>query len=266
MFNSYCKNGPIINETMLEVLKLVTKENNPKTIEFFIRQSTHNPKEFNNKENEKNNKNTKNFYGFDDEYMELQKKIRKIDDLLEDKNKKNKSYNKNNYKIKKHTTNEYIYNNKDSKDDIYIQNNMTLDGYRLITKGYFYNIQINLKEINTKILCIHSNVDSFINIHNISPLFDNDISSYHVTPMKELFNLTYINKMDNKNNNLNIMMNQDIKNKNKLNIVMGYNLDSFKNKENNDRKLIIFDGSHDVSHSNDNKENIICTTLISYFN
>ena len=143
---------------------------------------------------------------------------------------------------------------------------MTLDGYRLITKGYFYNIQINLKEINTKILCIHSNVDSFINIHNISPLFDNDISSYHVTPMKELFNLTYLNKIDNKNNNLNIMINQDIKNKNKLNIVMGYNLDSFKNKENNDRKLIIFDGSHDVSHSNDNKENIICTTLISYFN
>ena len=266
MFNSYCKNGPIINETMLEVLKLVTKENNPKTIEFFIRQSTHNPQEFNNKENEKNNKNTKNFYGFDDEYMELQKKIRKIDDLLGDKNKKNKSYNKYNYKIKKHTTNEYIYNNKDNKDDIYIQNDMTLDGYRLITKGYFYNIQINLKEINTKILCIHSNVDSFINIHNISPLFDNDISSYHVTPMKELFNLTYINKRDNKNNNLNIMINQEIKNKNKLNSVMGYNLDSFKNKENNDRKLIIFDGSHDVSHSNDNKENIICTTLISYFN
>ena len=45
MFNSYCKNGPIVNETMVELLRLVTKENNPKTIEFFIEQSTRNPNE-----------------------------------------------------------------------------------------------------------------------------------------------------------------------------------------------------------------------------
>ena len=266
MFNSYCKNGPIINETMLEVLKLVTKENNPKTIEFFIRQSTHNPKEFNNKENEEKNKKVKNIYGFDDEYMELQKKSRRIDDLMEDKYKKNKSYNKNNYKIEKLSTDEYTNDNKDKEiDNNYIPNKMTLDGYRLITKGYFYNIQINLKEINTKILCIHSNVDSFINIHNISPLFDNDISSYQVTPIKELFNLNYISKNYDGSNNLNAMNNKDNKQPNQLNSVMGYNLDSFKNKGINSRKLIIFDGSHDVSHSNDNKENIICTTLISYF-
>ena len=273
MFNGYCKNGPIINETMLEVLKIIIKENNPKTIDFFIRQSTHNPKEFNAKENEKNNKkNKKNFYGFDDEYMELQKKIKKIDNFLDDKNKKqNKSYNKkkSTFNIKKYNPNEII-NNKDYENED-AQNNMTLDGYKLITKGYFYNIQINLKEIATKILCVHSNVDSFINIHNIAPLFDNDISSYHVTPLKELFSISFKN-----NNNINVIINKDkannnedkkdIENKNpyKYNSVMGYNLDNFKNKENNNRKLIIFDGSHDVSFSNE-KDNIICSTLISYF-
>ena len=171
--------------------------------------------------------------------------------------------------MKKYNPNENInfkdYENEDA------QNNMTLDGYKLITKGYFYNIQINLKEIATKILCVHSNVDSFINIHNIAPLFDNDISSYHVTPLKELFNISFKN-----NNNINIIINKDIANNNednkdienknpyKYNSVMGYNLDNFKNKENNNRKLIIFDGSHDVSFSNE-KDNIICSTLISYF-
>ena len=277
MFNSYCKNGPIINETMLEVLKLVTKENNPKTIEFFIKQSTHNPKEFNTKENGKNKKKVKNFYGFDDAYMELQKKVRKIDDLMEDKPKKNKSYNKSKYKIKKNEKNDYMYTsnkNNEKYENNDISNDMTLDGYRLITKGYFYNLKINFQEITTKILCIHSNVDSFINIHNISPLFDNDISSYHVTPMKELLNFSYKNDNINNKNNIKIIINRDfeknkkldINNQNKINTVMGYNLDAFKNKENNTRKLIIFDGSHDVSYSDNNKENIICSTLISYFN
>ena len=279
MFNGYCKNGPIINETMLEILKIITKENNPKTIEFFIKQSTHNPKEFNSneKENTENKKNkTKKFYGFDDEYIELQKKLRKIDNLIENKNKKdNKSYNKTTYRIKNNNQNENI-NNEDNEFEG-ILNNMTLDGYKLITKGYFYNIKINLNDISTKILCVHSNVDSFINIHNISSLFDNDISSYHITPLKELFHFSYNNTKENDSKlmnktdyNLNTEINlenkkKELKNKDKLNIVMGYNLGNFKTQENNARKLIIFDGSHDVSYSK-NKENIICTTLISYFN
>ena len=276
MFNGYCKNGPIVNETMLEVLKLVTKENNPKTIEFFIKQSTHNPKEFNNpneKEKMENKKSKpKNFYGFDDEYIELQRKLRKIDNLMDDNNK-NKSYNKTTYKIKMNNKNDNIFNNK-SED---IMNNMTLEGYKLITKGYFYNIKLNLNDISTKILCVHSNVDSFINIHNISALFDNDISSYHITPLKELFHFSYKNKKENVDNtnyriNKNTLTeihldnkNIESKNKDKINTVMGYNLGNFKTQDNHARKLIIYDGSHDVSYCN-NKENIICTTLISYFN
>ena len=282
MFNGYCKNGPIVNETMLEVLKLVTKENNPKTIEFFIKQSTHNPKEFNPNEKEKekneNKKNkVKNFYGFDDEYIKLQKKIRKIDNLMDDNNKKqNKSYNKTTYKIKTNNKNDNIFNNKENKSED-IMNDMTLEGYKLITKGYFYNINLNLNDISTKILCVHSNVDSFINIHNISPLFDNDISSYHITPLKELFHFSYKNKkedydtvnyMKNKNTftEINLDNNKiEPKNKDKISTVMGYNLGNFKTQDNHARKLIIYDGSHDVSFYN-NKENIICTTLISYFN
>ena len=120
-----------------------------------------------------------------------------------------------------------------------IENNMTLDGYKSITKGYFYNLPLNLKDISTKILCIHSNVDSFVNIHNISPLFNNDIPSYRVTPLKEL-----------------------LSGKNKI---MGYDLSSFKNDENNKRRLIIFDGSHDVTYITKDKESIIFTTLVSFF-
>ena len=293
MFNAYCRNGPIVNQTMLEVLKLVTKENNPKNIDFFIKQSTHNPKEFNSKEynnkliNKKKEKEKKNFFGLDDEYMEIQKKIRK-GALMNDKKKtkENKSYNKTNYKlfdIKENLYNMDEDNNNENNENDNYENNITLDGYRSITKGYFYNIKINLKDISTKILCIHSNVDSFINIHNISPLFDNDIGSYHSTPLKELFYFTYKNKNgDTSNiNNINIVINEDNfnkksennliikkrpRNKEKINSVMGYNLNDFKNKENNARKLIIFDGSHDVSYSPNDKENIICTTLISYFN
>ena len=208
--------------------------------------------------------------------------MRKMNVLTEDKNKfnkENKSYNKTNYKFKKYNNiileeNEDLNINIDNGSEN-IENNITLEGYKTITKGYFYNIQLNLNEISTKILCIHSNVDSFINIHNISPLFDNDIASYHSTPLRELFSFYFKNKNEDNNSNkvnLNYII-SDSKNeksigsnKDKINSFMGYNLGEFKNKENTARKLIIFDGSHDVSYSSNNKENIICTTLISYFN
>ena len=46
---------------------------------------------------------------------------------------------------------------------------------------------------------------------------------------------------------------------------MGYELSDFKNDENIKRKLIIFDGSHDITFSANENDNIISTTLISYF-
>ena len=246
MFNGYCLNASIVNETMLEILKLICKVNNPATIDAFIKQSTRNPNELN--EIEKNEKNDNS----DDE--EIQKNLRKFDELIKLRNKK-----------KKKEIN-YSNNNKDE----YI-NDITLDGYRTLTKGYFYNIQINLKDISTKILCIHSNSDSFFNIHNISPLFNNDISSYNITPLVKIFSLSEIKNYDTK---IKAQVNDKSGKKAKSNYeengiagtTYGYNLEDFKAEENYLRKLIIFDGSHDTSFSPNEKDNIIYTTLISYFN
>ena len=251
MFNAYCSNASIVNETMLEILKLICKVNNPTTIEAFIKQSTRNPNELN--ENDKKSKNGNN----DDE--EIQKNLRKFDELL--KLRKNKK--------KKEMSYSSIKNNNNM--DEYV-NDITLDGYKTITKGYFYNIQINLKDISTKILCVHSNSDSFFNIHNISPLFNNDISSYNNTPLIKIFNLSEINKNNDKNKK--IEQNDETGSKANSNfgdngtsgIIYGYNLDDFKTEENYVRKLIIFDGSHDTTFSPAEKDNIIFSTLISYFN
>ena len=233
LFNSYCRNGPIINEAMLEILKLVNKEKNPKTVEAFVKQNTRNPKECDIKDViEHKNKNKK--YGFGDDYIGKELIIKK---RLETKD--SRSSRKLTNRIINYIDNFERDDNDDMNENEKIENNMTLDGYKSITKGYFYNLPLNLKDISTKILCIHSNVDSFVNIHNISPLFNNDIPSYRVTPLKEL-----------------------LSGKNKI---MGYDLSSFKNDENNKRRLIIFDGSHDVTYISKDKESIIFTTLISFF-
>ena len=245
LFNSYCRNGTIINEAMLEILKNVTREKNPKKAEAFIKQNTRNPKEFNILGKKKK------MGGLGDEILEMQNNMKK--QYLNEKRGSSSVYKISSEKIR------HIYDNLENRekdensDNENIENNMTLDGYKSIARGYFYNIPINLKEISTKILCVHSNVDSFVNIHNISPIFDNDIPSYTVTPMKEFF-LSYNIKKSNWNKNLN-----------KISTVMGYDLTDFKKAKDNKRKLIIFDGSHDVTYSSNEDDNIVCTTLISYF-
>ena len=246
LFNSYCKNGTIINEAMLDILKTATKEKNPKKVEAFIKQSIRNPKEFNIVEKKKKQR------GLGDETLEIQKNM-KNQYLNEKKRGSISGYKLSSEKIR------HIYDNLENRekdensDNEDIENNMTLDGYKSIAKGYFYNIPINFKDITTKILCVHSNVDSFVNIHNISPLFDNDIPSYRVTPMKKFF-LSYNLKKSNFNKNLN-----------KITSVMGYDLTDFRKSQDNKRKLIIFDGSHDITYSTNEDDNIVCTTLISYF-
>ena len=249
LFNAYCKNGTIINEAMLEILKTVTREKNPKKVEAFVKQNMRNPKEFNMKEKGEIKRNKINSI-FGDEIFDIQKKNKNIF-LNSNKKKESKSVHKLTNRIQNYYDNNKQNDDGDNNEDN-IVNNMTLDGYKLITKGYFYNIPINLKEINTKILCVHSNVDSFINIHNISPLFGNDIPSYRITPLKKFF----INNNSNKNWNNNL---------NDINTVMGYDLNNFRNDENAKRKLIIFDGSHDITYNSNEKDNIICKALISYF-
>ena len=252
LFNSYCRNGAIINETMLEILKTVTREKNPKNVEAFVKKNIRNPKEFNIKEIKTQRKT-----GFGDEILEKQKMLKK--QYINSNNFNNNINRKSNKSVSTRIQN--YYDNLDKKEneginDIEnIENNMTLDGYKTITLGYFYNIPINLKDITTKILCVHSNVNSFINITNISPLFNNDIPSYRTTPLKKFF-LSFKNSNSKKNWNQNL---------NQVYPVMGYELSDFKNDENIKRKLIIFDGSHDITFSANENDNIISTTLISYF-
>ena len=242
LFNSYCRNGTIINEAMLDILKTATREKNPKKIEAFIKQNVRNPKEFNLK-----TKKRKKYGGYGDEILDLQKNVK--NQYLKNKRDSQSVYKLNN-RIKTYYDNIENDENEDNNEN---ENNMTIDGYKTVTRGYFYNIPINLKDISTKILCVHSNVDSFINIHNISPLFGNDIPSYTVTPLKILYQ-SYSNNKAKWNMNLN-----------KLISVMGYDLSDFKKDENITRKLIIFDGSHDITYSSDENNNVIFNTLISYF-
>ena len=245
LFNSYCRNGPILNQVMLEILKTVTREKNPKTVEAFIKQNIRNPKEFNMRE--KGNI----FSGLGDEIFETQNSIKK--QYLNNYKKESRSV----YKLSNRNKNYYDNLNKEEKEDNNeydnIENNMTLDGYKMITKGYFYNIPINLKDISTKILCVHSNVDAFINIHNISPIFDNNIPSYRVTPLKDFF-LSFNNKRKSL-----------LKNIKKISSFMGYDLTNFKKEADINRQLIIFDGSHDTTYLSNENNNIISTILISYF-
>ena len=238
---------------MLEILKTVTKEKNPKNIESFIKQNIRNPKELNLKE-----KKTKKTSIFGDEIFEKQNMTKR--QYLNNSNNNNINMNNNIFRKGHKSVSIRIknyYDNLEKENEIgndidNIENNMTLEGYKTITRGYFYNIPINLKDINTKILCVHSNINSFINITNISPLFNNDIPSYRTTTLKKI-NLNY------KNNNIK-------KNWNQINSMMGYDLTDFKNDENIKRKLIIFDGSHDITFSSKENDNIIFKTLISYFN
>ena len=244
LFNSYCRNGTILNETMLEILKTVTREKNPKKVDAFIKQHIRNPKEFNLYEKKKKVK------GFGDEIFEMQNNMKK--QYLTNKRGSSTGYKLSSERVRNIYDNLEKKEKEENEDGENIENNMTIDGYKTIAKGYFYNIPINIRDIATKILCIHSNLDSFVNINNISPLFDNDIPSYRVTPLKEFY-LSYKVKKSNWNKNLN-----------KISPVMGYDLTDFK-KENIRRKLIIFDGSHDITYSTNENDNIICTTLISYF-
>ena len=258
LFNSYCRNGAIINETMLEILKKVTKEKNPKNVEAFIKKNIRNPKELNIKE-----KKMQRTSVFGDEIFEKQNLMKRqylnnnnINNINNNINENNNIHRKGNksvsIRIKNYYDNLDVKENEGINNIENIENNMTLEGYKTITRGYFYNIPINLKDINTKILCVHSNVNSFINITNISPLFDNDIACYRTTPLKKI--------------NLNFKNNNKKNSNNQINSMMGYDLTNFKNDENIKRKLIIFDGSHDITFSTDENDNIISTTLISYFN
>ena len=163
-------------------------------------------------------------------------------------------------------------------------NPMTLAGYHNITKGYFFNMKINYKSIQTTIICIHSNQDSFISINNINALFNNRITSYGITLPKTIGrngkHKTNIKTqaLNSKNKIEYILPSLTIDNsfikttpKTSRNLVSArtYNTENNrlteheKEKEydfsmllsgnmNTPRKLIIIEGSHDIMNMNSN--------------
>ena len=138
-------------------------------------------------------------------------------------------------------------------DDV---NTMTLVGYHNITKGYFFNVKINHKEINTKIVAVHSNQNCFISINNINALFMNKIKSYTVTKKNKKNFLPNIvateakeTKADTSTNRLNT--NRD----NKTEYEYTEMTSTLK------RKLIVIDGAHEVD--SETVRSVLCS-YVSY--
>ena len=161
-------------------------------------------------------------------------------------------------------------------------NPMTLAGYHNITKGYFFNMKINYKSIQTAIICVHSNQDSFISINNINALFNNRIKSYGITLPRTIGRnskhrtnnkikaLNSKNKMDYILPTLNIdnsFIKTAPKTSRNLESARTYNTENNRLTENEKereydfsmllsgntdttRKLIIIEGSHDIMNMN----------------
>ena len=180
IFNGYCQNDSFLNQSMVEILKNISKTKNPKNIEFFIKSVIINPKYLMNNNN--NDHISINGSKIKSNKSKSNKSFRSnLDsDSLSSKSNKNKKFVLN------------ISNNNFSDDEEEEEeseseetNKITLEGYKQITKGYFFNSTINFKNMKTKIICVHSNQDSFISINNLNLLFQNKIKSYTVTNQKK---------------------------------------------------------------------------------
>ena len=212
MFNGYCDNDSFINQSMVELMKVIKRTKNTKLIEFFIKSVTVDPQSL------------INYQG----YNSVSHNEDESDSELE--------------------SSDIILN-----DDV---NTMTLVGYHNITKGYFFNVKINHKEINTKIVAVHSNQNCFISINNINALFMNKIKSYTVTKKNKKNFLPNIatteakeTKADTSTNRLNT--NRD----NKTEYEYTEMTSTLK------RKLIVIDGAHEVD--SETVRSVLCS-YVSY--
>ena len=256
IFNGYCQNDSFLNQSMVEILKNISKTKNPKNIEFFIKSVIINPKCLMDNNN--------------DDHISINSSKNKSN-----KSKSNKSFRSNldsdslsskSNKNKKFVLN--ISNNNFSDDEEEEEeseseetNKITLEGYKQITKGYFFNSTINFKNMKTKIICVHSNQDSFISINNLNLLFQNKIKSYTVTNQKKkqlppLFFDKNISMMSK-----NSMTSYTSRKK------INYDFDDLL-KNDPKRKLIIIEGAHDIfqlEKIDPTSQNVIEDVLTSYF-
>lgn len=115
----------------------------------------------------------------------------------------------------------------------------SIPGYLMITKGYFYNLKINLSEISTPIFCVHSNQNCFITINNLNKFFSYLQAQTFFTQTKDT----------------------DAKI-----ITMNKEVCTFKELffGSNRRKLVIIDGCHDMFSEEDQSFQYIIEYLFDY--
>lgn len=264
MFNGYCENDGFINQSMVELLKIVQKSKNPKMVEFFVKSLTVDPQT--------------------------------LIELRYDK-RNNTRINSNLYNSESGSDES---SNDESQDNEKDPNLMTMIGYKNITKGYFFNQKINHKTIKTKIIAVHSNQNCFISINNLNALFMNQINSYSVTGDKHIprpkkineneknesqklgknktklpnitttsetegnrYFLTSTNRETTKTQFTNNIKNTNNNNNNKKTASSSSEYEFTELKKDSDlkRKLIVVDGSHDFTV---NSSSIVQRVLGSY--
>ena len=196
LFNCYTENDDFISKSMLEILKIVETSKNPKLVDFFYKSITVNPQKLLDHEDK----------SFINEKYPMTKDLEKIGRSS-------------------------IIN-----FDIINPNNITMNGYYSITKGFFYNIKINHGDIKTPLIVVHSNQNCFITINNINSLFKSMKNS---------------NKNENKNTKV-------IKGSSSQ-----YNYDELNASNSLKRKFIVVDGSHDILIED---QNYVSNVISSYLN
>lgn len=237
LFNTYLENDDFLNKSMIEILKIIENSADSKIIDFFIRSITVNPAKLLQKEDDLNRFYSDNQNSFNNSSIQNNN----------NGNNNNKS-NIDGNSISKFNNTPNNYNNNVNSINTYnsFNNNQleicSIPGFYAITKGYFYNLQINLNDITTPVFCIHSNQNCFITINNLNKYF----SYLHA----QSFIPTSLNTIDNMviDTNRKCCEFQEL-------------ISNEMASHNIRKKLLIIDGSHDVFSEDEKYFNYI----IEYF-
>lgn len=225
LFNPFCENDEFINKSMLEILKIVEGSKNTKLVDFFVKSITVNPQKLIDVDG-----------GNNDTGMNFNMNLNNLSH--------SNSFNlqKNNSLINGNTN---PYSLKPTEP-----NPITMAGYYSITRGYFYNLKINHKEVLTPLVVIHSNQNCFITINNINSIFHHlKLKNYSITPGKI---------------NINLNMNKNkIKEEDTFQSRL-YDFPEILPQNKIRRKLIVVDGSHDIIYDNPGNVSNILHSYMRY--
>lgn len=210
LLNSFCENDENVGKSMLEVNKVIENSKNESMIDFFLKSITFDPSYLNH---------------FNNQNLNKQPKVSQFDF---EKKPNNLPYNSEVLNKIETLGNSSVLNDHQLKvDDSQIK--LSYLGYSLISKGYFYNIPFNHKEITTPIVAFHTSNNCFIPVTNVTNLFNNKDNSNVST------NNTTCNNFASKDT--------------KPNFTPSSSIDDFSelNPENKvRRKLVVVDGAHNL--------------------